>query len=314
MNYLKTILISVLTTIILGLVVYYFVPLWEIDRFIRENLLGATVTEISGSDTMSNFPTVYNANLSSMNSAKAEVSTTTLNNVTSIPNLATIGTITTGTWTSTDIGVAYGGTGASMLGSNLVLLGNGTSAIQSVTAGSNDQILTLVAGVPAWQSGSVDETLNYEWTGQHTGIGIVGEVIAYASSSVPTGWLSCTGQSVSITTYSRLFSLIGYTFGGSGANFNIMDLRGRFITMASSTTGVYTTFAETGGATTTTLTVDEMPAHTHTTNVPTYTVMNSDHGSGANTSAGATASGSTGGGLPHSNVEPYLVLQYIIKY
>jgi len=167
MNYLKTILISVLTTIILGLVVYYFVPLWEIDRFIRENLLGATVTEISGSDTMSNFPTVYNANLSSMNSAKAEVSTTTLNNVTSIPNLATIGTITTGTWTSTDIGVAYGGTGASTLGSNLVLLGNGTSAIQSVTAGSNDQVLTLVAGVPAWQSGTLDKTLDYAWTGQH---------------------------------------------------------------------------------------------------------------------------------------------------
>jgi len=193
MNYLKTILISVLTTIILGLVVYYFVPLWEIDRFIRENLLGATVTEISGSDTMSNFPTVYNANLSSMNSAKAEVSTTTLNNVTSIPNLATIGTVTTGTWTSTDIGVAYGGTGASTLGSNLVLLGNGTSAIQSVTAGSNDQVLTLVAGVPAWQSGTIDETLNYDWTGQHrwsastTFNGYANFTSAQiASSSVPT--------------------------------------------------------------------------------------------------------------------------------
>jgi len=186
MNYLKTILISVLTTIILGLVVYYFVPLWEIDRFIRENLLGATVTEISGSDTMSNFPTVYNANLSSMNSAKAEVSTTTLNNVTSIPNLATIGTITTGTWTSTDIGVAYGGTGASTLGSNLVLLGNGTGAIQSVTAGSNDQVLTLVAGVPAWQSGTIDETLNYAWTGQHS-------------------WTTGT------TTFNSAVSLVGYT-------------------------------------------------------------------------------------------------------
>jgi len=135
-----------------------------------------------------------------MNSAKAEVSTTTLNNVTSIPNLATIGTVTTGTWTSTDIGVAYGGTGASTLGSNLVLLGNGTSAIQSVTAGSNDQVLTLVAGVPAWQSGTLDKTLDYAWTGQHrwtTGtttfnspVSLIGYTSAtslqIASSSVPT--------------------------------------------------------------------------------------------------------------------------------
>ena len=45
----------------------------------------------------------------------------------------------------------------------------------------------------------------------------------------PSGWLACDGSSVSTTTYANLFGIIGYAYGGSGANFNIPDFRGCFL-------------------------------------------------------------------------------------
>lgn len=48
-------------------------------------------------------------------------------------------------------------------------------------------------------------------------------------SSIPAGALLCDGSSLSTTAYAHLFSAIGYTWGGSGANFNLPDLRGKFI-------------------------------------------------------------------------------------
>jgi Microcystin-dependent protein len=57
----------------------------------------------------------------------------------------------------------------------------------------------------------------------------VGTIVMYISSTVtPSGWLYCDGSSKSTTTYSRLFAVIGYTFGGSGANFSLPDFRGVF--------------------------------------------------------------------------------------
>ena len=60
-----------------------------------------------------------------------ETALDTLNNVTSASSLATVGTITSGTWNGTTVGVEYGGTGATSLTSNSLLTGNGTSAIQA---------------------------------------------------------------------------------------------------------------------------------------------------------------------------------------
>jgi hypothetical protein len=60
-----------------------------------------------------------------------ETALDTLNNVTSASSLATVGTITAGTWNADVIGVQYGGTGASSLTSNSLLTGNGTSAVQA---------------------------------------------------------------------------------------------------------------------------------------------------------------------------------------
>lgn len=55
----------------------------------------------------------------------------------------------------------------------------------------------------------------------------VGSLQAYAGASAPTGWLLCDGTLYSTSVYPELFSVLGYTYGGSGASFNVPDLRGR---------------------------------------------------------------------------------------
>lgn len=57
----------------------------------------------------------------------------------------------------------------------------------------------------------------------------LGTVSATAASSVPTNWLECDGTGLDTTTFSELFAEIGFTYGGSGATFNLPDLRGEFI-------------------------------------------------------------------------------------
>ncbi len=62
-----------------------------------------------------------------------------------------------------------------------------------------------------------------------SGVGVIpaGTINLYGGSSAPSDWLLCNGSSVSKNTYPALFSAIGYTYGGSGNNFNLPDLRGR---------------------------------------------------------------------------------------
>lgn len=55
----------------------------------------------------------------------------------------------------------------------------------------------------------------------------IGLMSAYAGATAPDGWLICNGASLSTTTYAALFAVIGYTYGGSGANFNLPDTRDR---------------------------------------------------------------------------------------
>jgi hypothetical protein len=55
-----------------------------------------------------------------------------------------------------------------------------------------------------------------------------GSILLFARSSAPDGWIKANGAGVSTTTYAALFANIGYTFGGSGATFNVPDLRGAF--------------------------------------------------------------------------------------
>ena len=58
---------------------------------------------------------------------------------------------------------------------------------------------------------------------------LVGEVKAFITGTVPTGYLECDGASVNTTTYAGLYAIIGYTYGGSGASFTLPDFRGKFL-------------------------------------------------------------------------------------
>lgn len=62
----------------------------------------------------------------------------------------------------------------------------------------------------------------------------VGTINTFVGSTAPEGWLFLHGQSLSTTQYPQLFALIGYTYGGSGGNFNLPDTRGLFIRSAGS--------------------------------------------------------------------------------
>jgi len=152
-----------------------------------------------------------------------------------------------------------------------------------------------------------------------------GGIQAYAGSSSPTGWLICDGSAVSRTTYSDLFAAISTTYGvGDGSTtFNLPDISGRVIAGKESTATLLTsggsgvdgaTLGATGGAEEHTLTEAEMPSHTHTQNYRPNTAPRSS-GSTDTTSPAATTpqTGSAGGDEAHNNVQPTIILNWIIK-
>src|SRR5207253_1784577 len=88
----------------------------------------------------------------------------------------------------------------------------------------------------------------------------VGEIRMFAGNFAPAGWMFCEGQLLPISENQTLFNLIGTTYGGDGqSTFALPDLRGRVPIHF----GNGFTLAETGGAETITLTVQQIPAHNH---------------------------------------------------
>lgn len=118
-------------------------------------------------------------------------------------------------------------------GANLTIsASNGTG-----TGGSGSIIFrTAPAGTTGSTPNTMQTVLEIKNTGAVEVLGVnlttyapAGAVISYAGSSAPTGWLLCAGQSLLTASYAALFGAIGYTYGGSGANFNLPDLRGRVV-------------------------------------------------------------------------------------
>lgn len=165
-----------------------------------------------------------------------------------------------------------------------------------------------------------------------------GTVVAFAGSAAPTGWMLCDGQAVSRTLRPELFAAIGTTYGaGDGSTtFNLPDTRGRTIVEPDRGANRLTTgnvLGSVGGAERHTLTSAEMPAHNHGVNDPGHThhVPNTvdynlppvfsqagNQGVGRNWSwADASVTNisiqNAGGGASHNNLQPYLVLNWIIK-
>lgn len=150
-----------------------------------------------------------------------------------------------------------------------------------------------------------------------------GSIMPFAGSSAPSGWLLCSGQAVSRSTYAALFAVISTTYGaGDGSTtFNLPDLRGRFPLGkdnmgGSSANNVTATQADnlgqSAGAETHTLTISEMPAHDHAIKGSTNTAGGATSMWAGNT-AGASAAQMQGGGAAHNNMPPYLTLNYLVK-
>jgi len=171
------------------------------------------------------------------------------------------------------------------------------------------------------------------WASQASSPVVSGVLVPYAGTSAPSGWLLCYGQAVSRTTYADLFTAISTTYGsGDGSTtFNLPDLRGRVIAgqddMGGSSANRLTdqsgglngdTLGDTGGSETHTLTTAEMPAHTHDVSGTVSSVSTGGAASGAQTFVNAVntttgTSTSTGGDGAHNNVQPTIILNYIIK-
>lgn len=94
----------------------------------------------------------------------------------------------------------------------------------------------------------------------------VGNIMEYAGTTAPTGWLLCDGSSYLVATYPDLFAIIGYTYGGAGPNFNVPNLSGRVPISADVGAGRLTAnnnIGNTAGTELVTLAPNESGYHTH---------------------------------------------------
>lgn len=148
----------------------------------------------------------------------------------------------------------------------------------------------------------------------------IGSGKLWFTDTPPAGWLLCQGQAVSRTTYAALFALIGTTYGaGNGSTtFNLPDLRGR-VPVGKSSDTEFDALGKTFGTKTHTLTIAEMPSHTHTETNSTNSAVAGWYAPGGGVYNVATNveytknSGSAGGGGAHNNVQPSIAVNYIIR-
>ena len=145
-----------------------------------------------------------------------------------------------------------------------------------------------------------------------------GCVIPFAGNSAPTPyWLICDGSAVSRTAYASLFAVINTIFGsGDGSTtFNLPDMRGRTPIGAGQSVGLSNRIlAQQLGEEIHQLTVPEMPAHSHTVNLNDGASPGNNNIAEQQENGGPTTNTSfVGGNIGHNNMQPSLVLNYIIK-
>ncbi len=162
----------------------------------------------------------------------------------------------------------------------------------------------------------------------------VGEIRLFAGNFAPVGWALCQGQMLAISENDTLFNLIGTTYGGDGQDtFALPNLQSRVpIHMGTGPDGTTYQIGEMAGTETETLTAQQIPVHNHAVlantvggslNVPAGAIL----GRVSSTQTGvrfyrpsaslvplnAASIASTGGNQPHDNMQPFLVINFIIS-
>jgi microcystin-dependent protein len=160
----------------------------------------------------------------------------------------------------------------------------------------------------------------------------LGEIRTLGFNFAPLGWALCNGQTLPISQYAALFSLLGTAYGGNGTTtFALPDLQGQAPMHWGNGTGLSSyVVGEQSGSTTVTLSTSQMPAHNHSIQVSGATTGNTaDPGSSVwlgdaspghpyatsstpNTTLAQNAIGSVGGNQPHANQQPFLVINFSI--
>lgn len=159
----------------------------------------------------------------------------------------------------------------------------------------------------------------------------VAEIRIVGFNFAPTGWAQCNGQLLPISQNTALFSLLGTYYGGDGkSTFALPDLQGSAPMFWGQGSGLSERFlGEMSGSSFVTLINSEMPFHTHSAraatlfdadqNMPSPDVTFGASFNGSAYAASGTqvqmnfqTAGVAGGSLPHNNMMPYLVLNYII--
>lgn len=148
----------------------------------------------------------------------------------------------------------------------------------------------------------------------------IGELRIVSFNFAPKGWALCNGQLLPISQNTALFSLLGTTYGGDGQQtFALPNLQGR--TAVHPGSGIV--LGQYADEESHTLTPAEMPMHTHvaqgSSNAPNtapaggvWAAQSAYSTAPPNAALSTAALASTGGGLPHPNLQPYLVLNVVI--
>jgi len=152
--------------------------------------------------------------------------------------------------------------------------------------------------------------------------GTPGQILMWPTTVAPVGWLLYRKATLNIADYPSLFAVIGTTFGGDGTTtFCLQDTAGRSPLAAGQGDGLTNrVLGDLGGEEQHTLSIEEMPEHTHTVNVDNKNNVDpntSAHsvGSDGNADYGLDiTSSSAGGGQPHNTMHPFFVINFIIKY
>ena len=154
----------------------------------------------------------------------------------------------------------------------------------------------------------------------------IGEIRAFGFNFAPRGWAFCQGQLLAISANSALFSLLGTTYGGDGrTTFGLPDLRGRVAIGQGTGPGLSARLmGQKAGVESVTLNTNQIPSHRHAllassesadSNKPEDNELGASqiyHSPTTDSTLAASSIGLTGGGQPHENMEPFLVINYSI--